>query len=742
MMSIRSRQRERSTGPTRRIRLAGGLAVVAVACLAAGAGAEPGDWREEHFEIGGLGERVGWVDGAVEAGAWKPVAQPRLADALAEAPKLELEDVAPAPQRCWVGHRPYLVPNRDGKSWDMVYPYFKAYRQEQEVVIHDFGTGRTRKQRLSTREGDSVLTREGIGFHMQPSFYADGKLIFENWGAVIFSVYDPGEDRFVHGAKPFGDAVINGRCVLADDGMIYGMGWPKDKSAFVAYRFDPKTYKAKLYEPFGPANEHRRELYRRVVISGDWLYAGVGNRPWHLVAFNVRTGEGRLLAESKPIRGDHNTVEMNVLAGGGVAGSIAEPAKVPGLGDVGGDRLDFWLRDGRLIRRKGKVPPWSDKPCKRDRRGQFHWDRQAQHWPADFEPPSPPPIIPADAGDPDPRGRVSLPYRIGKDGPEKTLEYTVRMYPGVVKLLREIADGVLFATDEGYGQHVFYDLAGKRLMRVGGTLSPYSAGLCGGRLYVSGYPGSQVVAYDFSRTLGLQQDEPNPWRVGYLGKGSDSHCPLAGTVAGADGRVYNAGTTYGRRRVGGGFGWYDPNSGEIGGMPFDGHRIFWMTAAADGRYILMSSKHGDAGELICWDTRTRKLIYRKAVLDAGRPGPVVEALPGGLVMGHHDSGVLYGLNAATGEVLWRKAVPARPVTGFGDVRRHAYSFRRGPDGWVWSFFDKTLVRIDPRTAKVVPIGRIDRARQIAFASGGVYMAGGSLLRRIKGLRAARPGEPR
>jgi hypothetical protein len=46
-----------------------------------------------------------------------------LAEAIAGARKLELEDVAPPPHRCWVGRRPYLVPNPDGKSWDMIYPY-------------------------------------------------------------------------------------------------------------------------------------------------------------------------------------------------------------------------------------------------------------------------------------------------------------------------------------------------------------------------------------------------------------------------------------------------------------------------------------------------------------------------------------------------------------------------------------------------------------------------------------------
>jgi hypothetical protein len=72
------------------------------------------------------------------------------------------------------------------------------------------------------------------------------------------------------------------------------------------------------------------------------------------------------------------------------------------------------------------------------------------------------------------------------------------------------------------------------------------------------------------------------------------------------------------------------------------------------------------------------------------------------------------------------------------VRRQAYSFRRGPDGFIWTFFDRTLVRIDPRSAQVQPVGRLpgsERPAQLAFAQGNVFLAGGSSLRRIELLKA-------
>ena len=273
-------------------------------------------------------------------------------------------------------------------------------------------------------------------------------------------------------------------------------------------------------------------------------------------------------------------------------------------------------------------------------------------------------------------------------------------------------------------------------------MSPYSIGQLANRLYVSGYPTSQIFKYDFSRPLGLRQEPPNPRRIGWAGKADagDMHVPLTGTVGAADGRVYTAGCTVGRRREGGGFGWYDTKTCQDDGMSLDEHRIFWIATAPDGRYVLMSSKRQGKGMLLCWDTRKHEFVYKKEILEQPTPGPIVEALPGGLVIGHttapgDQGGTLYGLKADTGELPWTKRVRIGPVTAFSRVRRHAYSYRRGPDGRIWSFFDNTLVRIDPVDGKVEAVGRVpDHPVQIAFAAGHVYAAGSGHPRRVKGLR--------
>lgn len=353
------------------------------------------------------------------------------------------------------------------------------------------------------------------------------------------------------------------------------------------------------------------------------------------------------------------------------------------------------------------------------------------------------PLIPNQSGGADSVGRVELPYHFGQNETQ-TITYQVNMYPDALKLLTEVNDHILFGTADEYGQHLFYNLDTRQAMRFSGMTSPYSMTLAGDKLYVSGYAGAQLIQYDLMTKDGNQDgktlDRPERNGVAQIGRKSDSHNPLGGTLAGADGNIYNAGITYGRKRIGGGFGWYDPRTKEVEGMPLD-EQIFWSTTADNKRYLVFSTKQGSAktyNQLIGWDTQTHAIIYKKHVDGIGRMGPMVEALPGGLVMGHasaKDKGYLYGLNAATGEVLWRKEVPQGPVTAFAEVRRMLYAFRLGPDGNIWTFLNENvLVRIDPLTAHITVIGQLpqgDRPGQIAFAKGNVYIAKSGPLMQIK-----------
>lgn len=706
---------------------------------AGASGAERQQWQSvpqgKPFEVGQVDPQTGWIGDPVTAEHWKPIEQPDLAAQLAASPGLQTDHVAPPPQRCWVGHAPYLVPAPGGQNWQMLLPYFNSYNGEQEVIMHNFASGETTRQFFNTKE-DILAKGIKVDFHMQPGYYTNGKFVIGMEGPVAFLVYDIAECRFVNASKPFGDDVIQGSAALGEDGMIYGIGWPRDRSGFVAYGFDQETFETERYPTFGPANPNRHELYRDVTISGDWIYASIGNEPWHLVAFNVKTKEGRVLATTRKIQGDYHTIEFSLMEGG-VSGWIRQAAEIRGIQEFGRKQFDFWLHDGNVYPRTNDITPWSEQPAKASKRV-VSWHRGGEYWPRGTVPVDPPQFkegtqIPTTGGE------VELEYRLaGQDW--RTLAYTVRMYPGDVARLIELNPDVLFAVDNGYGENVFYNVRTHQMKRVQGSVSAYAVGIVGDRLYMTGYPQSPVMEYDFTRPLGRGQEVPNPKQVAHLGQYMDVHYPMAGILVGADGRFYTAGDSSGRRRVGGGYGWYNPSTGEAGGEMIDHHNFYWGTSASDDRYILFASKFSDGsgGELFGWDTQTHKFIYQKALPFAIHPGPIVEAMPG-LVLGYGKAkdgktGVLYGLKPDTGEILWQKNLPFSPVDDFGQLNKQHYVFRRGPDGHIWANIGReNLVRINPRNAFVEPIGRLAIVGQVAFTSNGVYLSGGQSLQRIRDL---------
>ena len=883
------------------------------------------------------------VSGECHHQVWEPLPQPNLSQELQTAPTLNLSEAGPPPQRCWVGG-PYIVPNPNGSGWDMLRMYYSGYGGSGEVVIHDFGSGETTKQAWGPKYEGDLITSHRTDFHMQPGYYIDGKLVFYIWVsgleglAVTFTVYDPAANEFVYTAVPnppseYGNAQ-GAATDMTRDGMVYGIGWDGGHDGYVPVSFNITSLEAKAYGTIGHPDVGSLTVnYREAVAVGDWVYAAIGNSPWHIVAYNFRTGEGKVLAETADISGDHNTIGLREVESGGergVSGYIREARWIDGVGNCSFDEYSFWLHGGEVYERTGDDAPWSGEPAE-SLSFRPSWSPGHQRWPDGFVPPVIPlediashpsdvtvaaadaalgvegsgdagwdrindsgafagqalqadaalassdssgvarinvtfpesgnyylyyrartwdadgdggvgnndgvrfsrgddgvtpwssntgrsghavrsedykwhrawesyygesfnytvtsedvgvshefviktsdpgvtmdhilfskdpdiitdltPVFEDDTPKPDPYGSVTVPYRFRGGDVWRSVNYTVTMYDGVVRHLREYNESVVVGTDSGYGQTVAYNVKEGVLDRVDGGLSPYSmtADPDNQKVYVSGYPNSQVYEYDMARGLGLNRSPPNPQFLGYLGNyddGENTHCPVAGTFVGADGRIYNAGVTYGRTREGGGLNWYIPENGTTGGIykpQFTPDRPFWGTSASDGRYILLSTKNNDDpdvdGKVSCWDTLNHEFAYEER-MPAGTytPGELTEALPG-LVMGHGisadgDGGILYGLKASTGELLWVKEVPEPVVTSFASVRRHRYSFRPGPNGGIWAFQGDVLVRVDPDDAEVHVVGRLPDgygAADLAFANNSVYIAGGGALLRIDGV---------
>jgi len=57
----------------------------------------------------------------------------------------------------------------------------------------------------------------------------------------------------------------------------------------------------------------------------------------------------------------------------------------------------------------------------------------------------------------------------------------------------------------------------------------------------------------------------------------------------------------------------------------------------------------------------------------------------------------------------------------------------GPDGFVWTYLQDVLVRIDPKDARVHVVGKIDPVGYPTFVGRDVYLSGPEQLRRIRNI---------
>ena len=694
----------------------------------------------------------------VEPEAWRPVAQPDLARALDAAPPLRFEEVVEGPDTCWAGPE-WWVPNPDGKSWDLVLFYYPKYMGPHEVFVFDFGTGEQKKLALP----------EGAMFHLRPTFVLEGKLyVIPAGGGLILTVYDPAANEFTfHGVLDPKVRTEANEPAIREDGVIFGLGSAGTQQPLV-YRIDPSTRTVRVHEPFGPKNPNMAGIYAKNAVEDDWFYAAYGNRPWRLVAFNIATGEGKVLAETEDIIGDHRTMTLSPLPD-----HKGFRVTVRGLRGRGSEPVEFWLHEGALHELAGEATPWSAAPLERPRRS--------------FALPRRPPGIEVRRTPPGRDGAVAPWFKLSGDAartaqawlPEgadaagwNKFQFPVTFYPAEIRRMAALQDGRIFAVTEGYGRAVLLDPVARTREVLGGTMSVYSMTTHQNKVIMGGYGGGQVWVYDPTKPWtanvpdageegGAGRDAPpageepgvrrdtNPALVARLAEFSHVQMPFGGAAVAGDGRYYFAGRVI-RIGNGGGLGWYDPADGEAGGLfePFTADQIFWMCTAEGGRYLVLSTKpvqddrdptiRPERGSLFVFDTQQRKLVHKVASPNWNVPGPVVEALPG-LVLGHgtradpNAPGVLYGFHPATGRILWEKPVPFQPTTAFAFIRRHRNFFDLGPDGFIWSIVGGKMVRIDPRNAEVHVVGDAREGHQVVFQRGEAYIGGATKLRRIVGI---------
>jgi hypothetical protein len=100
--------------------------------------------------------------------------------------------------------------------------------------------------------------------------------------------------------------------------------------------------------------------------------------------------------------------------------------------------------------------------------------------------------------------------------------------------------------------------------------------------------------------------------------------------------------------------------------------------------------------------------------------------------------LLYGVDVATGEVLFRKTLPWRVSLDdywphWVDPSYEYLSLTRGPDGFIWTYLKDMLVRIDPQDTRVHVVGKIEPPGRPTFVGRDLYLSGTEQLRRLRGI---------
>lgn len=655
-----------------------------------------------------------------------------LKEALASAGPLSVEQLG-EPVRTVRQGMLLQVPNQDGNTWDLVQIYFPRYGGPNTLVLIDTGSGHVK----------TITTERGWNFHLCPSVVApNGKLFISILDGQLrqrLCLYEPADNAFHLDVVRMPEELLGEThpLVLGTDGKLYAIGAHPTKAAAAA-QIDPDTLEVKFYGPIGPSHAPQACWGYSGAADDRFIYIASGKVPWYLVAYDRPTGRSETLASTGPVGG---YVGVSQLADGCTA-------SVTGQVGTEGQRIDYWLFQGKAIRKKQpqEKPPW---PSRQVQGGMPRKPEVNLAW-----------------ADPDPEGWAEI--RVRREGRWKVFRFQVLLYPHEIYRLRELSDGRIFGTAGAYEGNFLFDPATGKSQHLGKIpLSHYATAIHNGLIYMSGYPGSPLYVYDPQKpwTTGtvvgerrIDEKDPsaNPRCLILLGDKmlAGTHKMYAAAV-GANGEIYFGGRWI-RDGAAGGLAWYDPHTGQVGGIwqPLSNYQITHMAAIEGGRRLVISTQavsdpllgksKPKQGTLFFWDVQQHQIVGQyEPVAEAPGTGPIVAVDDSRIVgwtvePGQPQASRLYCVDTTGPRIAWEQKLLFSLPVGLGSNQQEAWDFRLGPDGRVWTFLAGCLVRIDPASGRIDPVGKLTPGGPLAFVGTDLYLGGMTMLRRARGV--VPPGE--
>jgi hypothetical protein len=606
-----------------------------------------------------------------------------------------------------------------------------------------YGQLSTQKFQIVDINMDTGQTRVVDGGYGRPDpcymvLHPNGKVYIGSQGPAYLTAYDPVS----------GTAEIIGR---ASDVCIQGLSIGADMRIYMAEAvkgyveaYDPSTGQWSNYGIMDdPGSNYYRYVYT-MASDGVYLYCAIrdqtvavrnGTEGFYLVIHKLATGEERVFWKDETNTGymnvgvntekkcwiaskglkqaDGNTVYVNYKLDGfndpelitdqTTPSSIPPPKNIPTIVNEGGWdwRLGYQMDLSDAV-------VFSTSPS--DGTAIFHWKANGeQNW-----------------------------HHASVQG--------IRTEAVPIKLLLPISSTNLALFAENYGPIVLYDPTSGNANILGvPNISFYDRLLAkDGKVYIAGYP-SVLAVWDPSRDWNLPFGASdlyaatlNPRRIRYT---QDGYAKYYYYIAeDAYGTIYFGGH-HERDSIGGSLAWYNPKTGEIGGLrtPFLEQDVRDVVPAMGGEVIVYSSvpvQEGAEGKLFVIDAKTKQVIK---VIDppevSGHTGQLIEAEYGTVIGG--TGGLLYKVDLRTGETLWVRQTSGTLYGGLGGVSyRSQRRLIRGPDGYIWAYMGSDIYRFDPKNGdseKIVTPGIVGR---ICFDSNGeLWIFGNGMTRiyRVRGL---------
>jgi hypothetical protein len=585
---------------------------------------------------------------------------------------------------------------------------------------------------LDLTTGKSTVSEGRIGGYTNSNYQytqqvraKNGRIFFAESGSFV-TYYDPRDEK-IHEVGQVADPKIHTfiyRWEFGPDGKLYGGTQSNGKNPPVIVQIDPDTLEHRIVGKVGEERNAPNYAYYFTVdptpsegAPQGYIYVAVGQSPWELVALNTATGQQQVLwkAFDSWIGGFNNFPEGTRS---GLTTGMGTPEK----------KTEFiWLADGKMF-------PYNLADRTKDI--QFT-PRQLEVVKSEPLPEGAPELdLSQLSADSNGIGRVFWREAGSKDDKAwKEVSFKIHYpIPVSIESLIGLPDQTLLGNAKQYQGFFRYSPKAKKTDFYGAH-GP-SGGprvVVGNKVYITGYPNGVTYVYDFEKPWtanrrkeelaakhALSEVELKTLNPRKLGNFADAGAHFAYfLIPSKNGKLYYGGRRE-RNGIGGGVGWYDPETNSFGGH-FENLSTLTprgMVVLDDIQRVVYSGEFKadpklpdmKEAQLVVYDMELKELERFTVKPGMKNTGLLLNgAQPGEFIGISEDEGVLYRYDLKAKKVLDWKPLPAG---GIGNN-----SFVRRADGMWWGVMGGQLVRLDPATLEIKSFGKFDNAPSLLAWAG-------------------------